>query len=200
MWLFALSHANSTKTKIASRRPGDTRRTAAGPVSSLIAPGTSSSTARRTAARTAWRCRRTRTTKTATSSTTTPRGGPTSPPRRAQPLFLLSRSNPPLRGGGVKYFPLPRRGHLVTEPTSAASNRTQETNLEKGKFPFFPQICGRGARSHGAARQGASWALGFPTQGSPECVLGLARARSRQRPAKRKLGCWAGPLRTLVVL
>ena len=29
-----------------------------------------------------------------TSSTTTPRGGPTSPPRRAQPLLLLFRSNP----------------------------------------------------------------------------------------------------------
>jgi len=58
-----------------------------------------SSTARRTAARTAWRCRRTRTTKTATSSTTTPRGAPTSPPRRAQPLLLLSRSNPPTEGG-----------------------------------------------------------------------------------------------------
>ena len=82
------------------RKPGDTRRTAAGPVSSLIAPGISSSTARRTAARTAWRCRRTRTTNTATSSTTTPRGGPTSPPRRAQPLLLLSRSNPPTEGGG----------------------------------------------------------------------------------------------------
>ena len=27
--------------------------------------------------------------------TTTPRGGPTPPPRRAQPLLLLSRSNPP---------------------------------------------------------------------------------------------------------
>jgi len=25
----------------------------------------------------------------------TPRGGPTPPPRRAQPLLLLSRSNPP---------------------------------------------------------------------------------------------------------
>ena len=59
----------------------------------------SSSTARRTAARTAWQCRRTRTTKTATYSTTTPRGGATPPPRRAQPLLLLSRSNPPLRGG-----------------------------------------------------------------------------------------------------
>ena len=26
------------------------------------------------------------------------------------------------------FFPLPRRGHLVTEPTSVPSNRTQETN------------------------------------------------------------------------
>ena len=33
---------------------------------------------------------------------TLPRGGPTPPPRRAQPLFLLSRSNPPTEGGDVK--------------------------------------------------------------------------------------------------
>ena len=77
-----------------------TRRTAAGPVSSLIALGISSSTARRTAARTAWRCRRTRTIRTATSSLTTPRGGATSLPMRAQPLLLLFRSNPPTEGGG----------------------------------------------------------------------------------------------------
>ena len=45
-------------------------------------------TARRTAAPTARRCRRTRAIRTATSSITTPRGGATSPPRRAQPLLL----------------------------------------------------------------------------------------------------------------
>ena len=78
-----------------SRRPGGTRRTAAGPAPSSTAPGTSSSTARRTAAPTARRCRRTRTTRTATSFSTTPRGGATPLPRRAQPLLLLLRSNPP---------------------------------------------------------------------------------------------------------
>ena len=51
------------------------RRTVAGPVSSSTAPGTSSSTARRTVVPTARRCRRTRTTTTATFSLTTPRGG-----------------------------------------------------------------------------------------------------------------------------
>jgi hypothetical protein len=53
---------------------------------------------------TAWRCRRTRTTKTTSSSLTTPRGGATLlPPRHAKPLLPLPRSNPPpLRGGARK--------------------------------------------------------------------------------------------------
>ena len=46
------------------------------------------------------RCRRTRTIRTATSSSTTPRGGATPLPRRAQPLLLLFRSNPPTEWGG----------------------------------------------------------------------------------------------------
>ena len=41
------------------------------------------------------RCRRTRTIRTATSFSTTPRGGTSPLPRRAQPLLLLFRSNPP---------------------------------------------------------------------------------------------------------
>ena len=77
--------------------------TAAGPASSSTAPGTSSSTARRTAAQTTRRCRRTsRTIRTATFFSTTPRGGATPLPRRAQPLLLLFRSNPPLRGGYIR--------------------------------------------------------------------------------------------------
>ena len=55
--------------------------------------------ARRTTAPTAQRCRRTRAFRTATSFLTTPRGGTTPLPRHAQPLLLLFRSNPPLRGG-----------------------------------------------------------------------------------------------------
>ena len=50
---------------------------------SLIAPGTSSSTARRTAARTAWRCRRTRTTRT---------------------CYCCLDPIPPTDGGGVNVF------------------------------------------------------------------------------------------------
>ena len=49
--------------------------TAAGPASSSTAPGTSSPTARRTAAPTARRCRRTKAIRTATSFSTSPRGG-----------------------------------------------------------------------------------------------------------------------------
>jgi len=60
-----------------------TRRTAAGPASSSTAPGTSSPTARRTTAPTAQRYRRTRTIRTATSFSTTPRGGTTPLPRHA---------------------------------------------------------------------------------------------------------------------
>jgi len=56
--------------------------------------------ARRATAPTARRCRRTRTIRTATSSLTTPRGGATPLPRRAQPLLLLFRSNPLTEGGG----------------------------------------------------------------------------------------------------
>ena len=52
------------------------------------------------AASTARRWRRTRTIRTAISSLTTPRGGTTLLPRRAQPLLLLFRSNPPTEGGG----------------------------------------------------------------------------------------------------
>ena len=51
---------------------------------------------------TARRCRRTNTIRTAISFSTTPRGGATPLPRRAQPLLLLFRSNPPLRGGKKK--------------------------------------------------------------------------------------------------
>ena len=83
---------------------GHTRRTAAGPVFFSTALGTSSSTARRSAAPTA-QCRPTRTTRTVTFSLTTPRGGTTAPPpRRAQPLLLLPvyciDPIPPTRGGG----------------------------------------------------------------------------------------------------
>ena len=55
----------------------------------------------------------------------TPRGGSTSPPRRAQPLLLLSRSNPPLRGGVnnsasiAKYFRLELeliQSHMAQKP------------------------------------------------------------------------------------
>jgi len=78
-----------------SRRPGDTRRTAAGPASSSTAPGTSSPTTRHTTAPTAQRCRRTRKIRTVNSFSTAPRGGTTPLPRHAQPLLLLFRSNPP---------------------------------------------------------------------------------------------------------
>ena len=72
-----------------------------GPASSSTAPGTSSSTTRTAAAApTARRCRRTRAIRTATSFSTTPRGGAAPLPRRAQPLLLLFRSNPPTEGGG----------------------------------------------------------------------------------------------------
>ena len=49
--------------------------------------------------------RRTRMIRTATSFSTTPRGGATPLPRRARPLLLLFRSNPPLRGGGEQNDP-----------------------------------------------------------------------------------------------
>jgi len=54
----------------------------------------------RTTAPTAQRCRRTKTIRTATSFSTTPRGGTTPLPRHAQPLFVLFRSTPPNEGGG----------------------------------------------------------------------------------------------------
>ena len=101
-----------------------------GLVSSSIAPGISSSTARRTAARTAWRCRRTRTTKTATSYRTTPRGGPTSPTSCAQPLFLLSGSNPPLRGGVKKSI---FRFFLDIKDSSRSPPRTTGTRRPCGR-------------------------------------------------------------------
>ena len=57
------------------------------------------------AALTARRCRRTRTIRTATSSLTTPRGGATPLPRRAQALLLLFRSNSPTEGGDKNRLP-----------------------------------------------------------------------------------------------
>ena len=72
------------------------------PVSSSTAPGTHGP-ARRAAAPTAQQCRRTRTTRTAVSFLTTPRRGTTSPPRRAQPLLPLFRSNPPPTKKGCKW-------------------------------------------------------------------------------------------------
>jgi len=84
----------------------------------LVAPGTSSPTARRTAARTARRCRRTRTIRTATSFSTTPRGGATSPPRRAQPLLLLFRSNPPTDWGGRRKLKTVIRGKADADTTN----------------------------------------------------------------------------------
>ena len=46
---------------------------------------------------------RTRTTRTTTYSFTTPRGVAISPPRRAWPLLLLFRSDPPPLGPGGRY-------------------------------------------------------------------------------------------------
>jgi len=45
----------------------------------------------------------------ASSSLTAPRGRATPLPRRAQPLLLLFRSNPPIEGGGEKRVPSPDR-------------------------------------------------------------------------------------------
>ena len=66
-------HAKRTKGMYI-RGPGGTRRIAVGPVAFSIAPGASSSMARRTAAPAAWRRRLTRTTSTATSSLTSEGG------------------------------------------------------------------------------------------------------------------------------
>ena len=77
-------------------------------------PGTSSSTTRRTTAPMAQRFRRTRTIRTATSFSATPRGGAALLPRHAQPLLLLFRSNLPLRGG-ENQKPL-WRSHVPSRP------------------------------------------------------------------------------------
>ena len=64
-----------------------------------------------------------RTTRTATSSTTTPRGGSTSPPRRAQPLFLLFdrlRAGPPFSWGVTSGAP-PGGRSLYKDGTRADS-------------------------------------------------------------------------------
>ena len=82
-----------------SRRPGGTRRTAAGPASSSIVPGTSSPTARRAAAPTARRCRRTRAIRTATSTLTTPREGLLRCLGARSHCYCYSDPIPPLRGG-----------------------------------------------------------------------------------------------------
>ena len=92
-------HAKRTKGMYI-RSPGSTRRIAVGPVAFSTAPGASSSTARRTAAPTARRRRLMRTTSTATSSLTREGGQLRRLARRAQPLLLLSRFDPPLRGAG----------------------------------------------------------------------------------------------------
>ena len=72
-------------------------------VGKSTAPGTSSSTARRTAAPTAQQFRRTRTTRAVTSSSTTPRGGATAPPRGARSLcYCCLDPIPPTGWGGQK--------------------------------------------------------------------------------------------------
>ena len=63
-------------------------------------------------------------------------------------------------------------------PAAAGAVALEEAGHDRGTVgdTFFGVTCssigGRGERSHAAARQGASWALGFPYRGPPECVLG----------------------------
>jgi len=73
------------------------------------------------------------------------------------------------RPGFSRLRPIPVQRPLNTVPMSLPDRPIRSSEVRN------LAIGGSGARSHAAARQRASWALGFPIPGSLECVLGLAR-------------------------
>ena len=94
--------------------------------------------------------RRTRTIRTVTSFSTTPRGGTTPPPRRAQPLLLLFRSNPPTEGGAKKGAPNLRASRPFRRALLSARGGLfipfldpippNEGRARKGCYPFWTEI------------------------------------------------------------
>ena len=85
--------------------------------------------------------------RTATSSLTTPRGGATPLPRRAKPLFLLFRSNPP--GGNQHLAGLDERGCARGRCRSGRSKASRgRADAERGR--------GGGGRVGGGGGSGGS--------------------------------------------
>jgi len=80
---------------------------------------------------------RTRTIRTAISFSTTPRGGATPLPRRAQPLILLFRSNPPTEGGVIRPRPLCWPGYLWLQAVWPSMSKVQSRYVEE---PFARKI------------------------------------------------------------